>query len=285
MTVILDGRQLAAELQFRLKERLSRLDYRPTLVAILVGDNPASVIYVQRKRAMALKLGIAANTIQMPCDTTNADLLDVIHELNRDPGIHGILVQLPLPPHIDTSEVLDAIDPVKDVDGFHPINVGRLARGDPYHTPCTPKGIMRLLAASAVPLPSTRVLVIGCGQIVGRPIATLLTQAGATVTTAHKLTANLPAECLWAEIIITAAGCPNLVRGAYVRKDAVVIDVGINRLNGKIVGDVAFDECLGIAKAITPVPGGVGPMTVACLLENTIQAAALQNIGPVSCDT
>ena len=278
MTEIIDGRQIAAEMQFRLSERLKLLSYRPSLVVILVGDDPASSIYVQRKRDMARKLGINAGSIHLPATTPEADLIAIIRTLNTTADVHGILVQLPLPSHIDANHVIETIDPRKDVDGFHPLNVGRLGLGTPHHTPCTPKGILKLLAAYNVVLPGTRVLMIGHSPIVGQPLATLLSRAGATVTVAHKLTHNLPGECLWAEVIIVAAGCPRLVRGSFIRKDSVVIDVGINRLNGgKIVGDVAFNECLGIARAITPVPGGVGPMTVACLLENTVEAARLQH--------
>lgn len=276
MTDIIDGKIIAEQLHMQLKQRLTTMDVRPMLVAVLVGDDPASTVYVRRKKAAAESLGIGASTIQMPADTSECQLLDLIGSLNHDPRVHGILVQLPLPSHIDTGRIVEAIAPIKDVDGFHPLNAGRLISGTSHHVPCTPKGIMALLAASGTDLPGKRVLMIGCSQIVGYPTATLLARAGATVTIAHRLTGNLPGECLWAEIIIVAAGCPNLVRGTYIRKDAVIIDVGINRVNGKIVGDVAFHECLGIAKAITPVPGGVGPMTVACLLENTIQAAELQ---------
>ena len=277
MTLIIDGRQIAAEMQFRLGERIKLLNYQPSLVVILVGDDPASSIYVQRKQDMARKLGINAGSIRLPATTQEADLVAIIRALNATSEVHGILVQLPLPSHIDTSHVIETIEPLKDVDGFHPLNVGRLGTGTPHHIPCTPKGILKLLAAYDVVLPGARVLMIGYSKIVGQPLATLLSRAGATVTIAHKLTHNLPAECLWAEVIIVAAGCPRLVRGSFVRKDAVVIDVGINRVNGQIVGDVAFNECLGIARAITPVPGGVGPMTVACLLENTIEAARLQH--------
>ena len=277
MTMIIDGRQIAAEMLFRLRERLRPLNYQPSLVVIRVGDDPASAIYVRRKAETARQIGINAGSIHLPSDLSETLLLDIVKTLNRDPAVHGILIQLPLPPHIDSDRIIEAIDPRKDVDGFHPVNVGRLGRGTSYHIPCTPKGILKLLATANVVLPGARVLMIGCGAIVGQPMATLLSRAGATVTVAHKLTHNLPAECLWAEVIIVAAGCPRLVRGSFVRTNAVVIDVGINRLNGKIVGDVAFDECLGIVKAITPVPGGVGPMTVACLLENTIEAATLQH--------
>ena len=277
MTFIIDGRQIAAELQFRLRAGLAQLNYRPNLVVIRVGDDPASALYVQRKAKTARDIGINAGSIHLPIDLPETALLDIVRSLNADRDVHAILVQLPLPPHIDPHRIIEAIDPRKDVDGFHPVNMGRLGSGSPYHIPCTPKGILKLLATANVVLPGARVLMIGCGPIVGQPLAVMLTRAGATVTVAHKLTRNLPAECLWAEVIIVAAGCPRLVRGSFVRKDAVVIDVGINRLNGQIVGDVAFDECVGIARAITPVPGGVGPMTVACLLENTIGAAKLQH--------
>jgi len=277
MTLIIDGRQIAADLQFRLRQRLRRLDNPPNLVAVLVGDNPASRLYVARKRREAQKIGIGAGCIRVPADYTECDLLALLHNLNCNAGIHGILVQLPLPSHIDSRRIIEAIDPAKDVDGFHPINVSRLSDGAALHVPCTPKGILKLLEVSGVLLPGCRVLIIGCGAIVGRPLATLLTRAGATVTVAHKLTQCLELECQRAEVIIAAAGCPNLVRGHFLRPGTVVIDVGINRVDGKLVGDVAFDECLGIAKAITPVPGGVGPMTVACLLENTIEAAVMQH--------
>jgi methylenetetrahydrofolate dehydrogenase (NADP+)/methenyltetrahydrofolate cyclohydrolase len=277
MTFIIDGRQIAAELQFRLRAGLAQLDHRPNLIVIRVGDDPASALYVQRKAKTARDIGINAGSIHLPSDLSEATLLDIVKSLNADGEVHAILVQLPLPPHIDPHRIIEAIDPRKDVDGFHPVNMGRLWRGTPYHIPCTPKGILKLLATADVVLPGARVLMIGCGPIVGQPLAVLLARAGATVTVAHKLTRDLPEECLWAEVIIVAAGCPNLVRGSFIRKNAVVIDVGINRLDGQIVGDVAFDECLGIARAITPVPGGVGPMTVACLLENTIEASRLQH--------
>lgn len=277
MTDIIDGRQIAAEMQFRLRERLLHLECRPSLIAIMVGDDPASKLYVQRKRITARRLGIRSGSIQLPQHTPEDTLVQIIHALNDNSEVSGILVQLPLPRHIDTDRILEEIAPLKDVDGFHPINVGRLGSSTPHHMPCTPKGIMLLLRSVGIVLPGTRVLLIGYSHIVGQPTARLLSRAGATVTIAHKLTYDLADECARAEVIIVAAGCPNLIRGAFIRPGAVVIDVGINRVNGKIIGDVAFDECLGIAKAITPVPGGVGPMTIACLLENTVDAAIFQH--------
>jgi len=276
MTTIINGRQIAADLLFRLRRQVPLLTDQPKLVVLLVGDDPASAIYVRRKHAAARSIGINAATIHLPKDIEQDELMEHIHRLNADPEVKGILIQLPLPVQIDTPQVMETVDPLKDVDGFHPLNVGRLASGTAYHQPCTPTGILKLLHTMNVQLPSSQVLVIGCSSVVGQPTAILLTRAGATVTLAHKLTFDLVAECQRAEVIITAAGCPGLVRGNHVRVDAVVIDVGINRVNGKIVGDVVFEECLGIARAITPVPGGVGPMTVACLLENTIEATRLQ---------
>lgn len=274
MTEIIDGRQLAATLQAALADQIAGLP-PPKLVAILVGDDPASAVYVRRKSTVARQIGIEAETIHLSESVTQQAMLDQIIALNQDNTVHGILVQLPLPRHIATGPVVETLDPVKDVDGFHPLNTGRLAAGRPFHTPCTPDGVLRLLAASNRPLVGARALVIGCSQVVGQPTAIMLTRAGATVTIAHRETRDLIAECQRAEILVAAAGCPRLVRGDHIRPDATVIDVGITRVNGKLVGDVAFEECLGIARAITPVPGGVGPMTIACLMANTVRAQKL----------
>ena len=271
---ILDGRALAAELRAALAVRVATLPYRPGLVVVLVGDNPASNVYVRSKDRAAREAGLDARTIRLPAETSEADLLDVVRGLNADPEVDGILVQLPLPTHIRARAVLEAVDPVKDVDGFHPVNVGRLADGAALLAPCTPRGVMRLLDHASAPLAGSRAIVLGRSAIVGRPVASLLLAADATVTVAHSHTRNLREECRRADVVVAAIGRPEMVRGDWIAPGAVVIDVGINRLaDGRLVGDVAYDECLGHAAAITPVPGGVGPMTIACLLENTVLAA------------
>jgi methylenetetrahydrofolate dehydrogenase (NADP+) / methenyltetrahydrofolate cyclohydrolase len=271
---IIDGKALAASLRARLAERVAALPFRPGLAVVLVGDDPASAIYVRAKDRAANAAGIATQTIRLPVDTSEAALLTVIARLNADPTIDGILVQLPLPAHISTSAAIEAVDPDKDVDGFHPLNAGRLASGRPGLVPCTPLGVMKLLAETGIPLAGTRALVLGRSSIVGRPLVALLLAANATVTVAHSRTRNLPDECRRAEVLVAAIGKPEQVRGEWIAPGAAVIDVGINRLpSGRLVGDVAFAEARGIAAAITPVPGGVGPMTIACLLENTVTAA------------
>jgi methylenetetrahydrofolate dehydrogenase (NADP+)/methenyltetrahydrofolate cyclohydrolase len=271
---MIDGKAVAAELRACLAKRVAALPYRPGLTVILVGDDPASAVYVRSKDRAATQVGIQAHTIRLPADTPEPLLLAEIARLNADPAVDGILVQLPLPPHIDTGNVIAAIDPAKDVDGFHPLNVGALANGRPGLVPCTPAGVMKLLRHAGITLPGARALVLGRSSIVGRPVAALLLAADATVTIAHSRTRDLPAECRRADVLIAAVGRPEMVRGDWVANGATVIDVGINRLpDGRLVGDVAYTECAERAAAITPVPGGVGPMTIACLLENTIEAA------------
>ncbi len=241
---------------------------------VLVGDDPASSVYVRNKDRAAASVGIAARTIRLPADTAQAALLAQVAALNADPAVDGILVQLPLPRHLDPRAVIAAIHPAKDVDGLHPVNAGRLADGDPGLVPCTPLGVMKLLEAAGVALSGARALVLGRSNLVGRPVAALLLHADATVTVAHSRTRDLPEECRRADVLVAAVGRPEFVRGDWLRPGAVVIDVGINRQDdGTLVGDVAFDEARQVASAITPVPGGVGPMTIACLLENTVEAA------------
>jgi methylenetetrahydrofolate dehydrogenase (NADP+)/methenyltetrahydrofolate cyclohydrolase len=271
---IIDGKAVAAALRARLAEQIAGLEFQPGLTVILVGDDPASAVYVRSKDRAAKEAGIAASTIRLPGETAEATLLQEIARLNADPAVDGILVQLPLPPQIRTQVVLEAVDPAKDVDGFHPVNVGRLAAGSPYLVPCTPLGVMRLLEAAGVALTGARALVLGRSAIVGRPVVTLLLGANATVTVAHSRTRELAAECRRADVLVAAVGQPEMVRGTWVAEGATIIDVGVNRLPDKrLVGDVAFAECAAVAGAITPVPGGVGPMTIACLLENTVTAA------------
>jgi len=271
---IIDGKALAAATRAALAGKVAGLDFQPALTVILVGDNPASALYVRSKDRAARQAGIRTATIRLPANTTEETLLAAVGGLNADASMDGILVQLPLPAHIHTQAVIDSIDPEKDVDGFHPLNVGRLASGEPTLVPCTPLGVMKLLEAAGVTPSGARALILGRSAIVGRPMAGLLLAADATVTIAHSRTPNLPDECRRADILIAAVGRPEMVRGDWLRPGATVIDIGINRLaDGRLVGDVAFQECARVAGAITPVPGGVGPMTIACLLENTLTAA------------
>ncbi|MGC8532054.1 MAG: bifunctional methylenetetrahydrofolate dehydrogenase/methenyltetrahydrofolate cyclohydrolase FolD [Acidiphilium sp.] len=271
---IIDGRAVAAALREAVAARASALPYRPGLAVVLVGDDPASRVYVRNKDKAALQAGLHARTIALPAETSQAALLALIDTLNRDPQTDGILVQLPLPAHISSETVLRAIDPAKDVDGFHPDNVAALTLGAPRLVPCTPRGIMLLLEHAQIPLRGARALVIGRSNIVGKPVAALLLAQNATVTIAHSATRDLAAECRRAEIIIAAVGRPEMVRGDWIMPGATLIDVGINRTEaGTLVGDIAYAEALPVAGAVTPVPGGVGPMTIACLLENTLTAA------------
>jgi methylenetetrahydrofolate dehydrogenase (NADP+)/methenyltetrahydrofolate cyclohydrolase len=288
---IIDGRAAAAELRAAVAEEAAAFRSRharpPGLRVILVGDHPASRAYVSTKARMAAEAGVDGRLIELRDDIAEAALLAQIDELNRDPAVHGILVQLPLPAQIAGARVLEAIDPAKDVDGFHPVNVGRLltASGAPdpgLLVPCTPMGCMILLRRTlGEDLAGRRAIVLGRSNIVGKPVAALLLAASCTVTIAHSRTVDLPAECRRAEIVIAAVGRAQMVRGDWLRPGAVVIDVGINRVAGedgrsRLVGDVAFEEAAAVAGALTPVPGGVGPMTVACLLRNTLIAARNQ---------
>ena len=276
---ILDGKALAERMRADIAAKIATLPYRPGLAVVIVGDDPASAVYVRNKERAARESGIAARTIALPATTAESALLALIAELNADPATDGILVQLPLPAHIHAQRVIEAIDPAKDVDGFHPINAGYLALGLPTLVPCTPRGVMRLLAEAGTRLAGARAAVLGRSAIVGRPVAALLTAADATVTLLHSRTRDIAAECRRAEIVIAAVGRAEMVRGDWIAPGAVVIDVGINRgVDGKLRGDVAFAECAAKAGAITKVPGGVGPMTIAYLLENTLEAAARRRV-------
>ncbi|WP_027283150.1 bifunctional methylenetetrahydrofolate dehydrogenase/methenyltetrahydrofolate cyclohydrolase FolD [Rubritepida flocculans] len=278
---LLDGKALAARLRAGLAERIAALPFRPGLVVVRVGEDPASGVYVRNKDKAAREAGFASRTLHLPEATSEAALLAEIAALNADAEVDGILVQLPLPAHIRAEAAIAAVDPAKDVDGFHPMNAGRLASGLPGLVPCTPRGAMHLLAEAGVRLRGARAIVIGRSQIVGRPMAQLLLAADCTVTIAHSRTDDLPGECRRADIVVAAVGRPEMVRGGWIKPGATVIDVGINRLpDGRLVGDVAFAEALPHAGAITPVPGGVGPMTIACLLENTLDAALARRSGP-----
>jgi methylenetetrahydrofolate dehydrogenase (NADP+)/methenyltetrahydrofolate cyclohydrolase len=272
--VLIDGREVAGLVRAAVVERVAALDFRPGLAVVVVGSDPASAVYVRNKDRAAREAGIAVQTRRLPATIGQAELLAVIDELNDDSGVDGILVQLPLPAHISRDSVIDRIDPAKDVDGLHPFSAGRLVAGLPSLVPCTPLGVMKLLAHAGVRLAGMRAMVLGRSALVGKPLASLLTAADATVTVAHSRTRDLAAECRRAEVLVAAVGRAEMVRGDWLSDGAVVIDVGINRLDdGRLVGDVAFEECREHASAITPVPGGVGPMTIACLLENTVLAA------------
>jgi methylenetetrahydrofolate dehydrogenase (NADP+)/methenyltetrahydrofolate cyclohydrolase len=278
---LIDGAGVARELRERVGQRVAALrqrhDLRPGLTVVLVGDNPASEIYVRSKLKFAAEAGMLSRDIRLPESVTEAELLATIASLNADPSVDGILVQMPLPKHIDAGAVTDTIDPAKDVDGFHPVNTGFLVAGRPGLVPCTPLGCAMLLRQSLGNLSGLDAVVIGRSDIVGKPMAILLLRENCTVTVAHSRTRDLPALCRRADILVAAIGKPEFVRGDWVKPGAAVIDVGINRVErvGKkgIVGDVAFPEAAAVAGWITPVPGGVGPMTIACLLDNTLQAA------------
>jgi methylenetetrahydrofolate dehydrogenase (NADP+)/methenyltetrahydrofolate cyclohydrolase len=271
---LIDGKAVAATLRAAIAARVAALPFRPGLTVVRVGEDPASGVYVRNKDRAAKEAGFDSATLHLPAETTEAELLAVIARLNADPAVDGILVQLPLPRHIGADRVIAAVAPAKDVDGFHPLNAGLLASGQPGLVPCTPKGVMHLLRAAGCSLPGARAVVLGRSAIVGRPMAQLLLAADCTVTIAHSRTRDLAAECRRAEILVAAVGRPEMVQGDWVAEGATVIDVGINRLpDGRLVGDVAFGPAAARAEAITPVPGGVGPMTIACLLENTLEAA------------
>ena len=271
---LIDGKAIATSLRGEIAERVTASGFSPGLAVVLMGADPASRVYVRTKDRAAREVGIETRTLVLPADTSQTALLEIIRGLNEDPVIDGILVQLPLPQGINSEAVIAAIDPAKDVDGFHPMNVGGLSNGRPTLVPCTPLGVMKLLQATGVGIAGARALVLGRSAIVGRPMALLLLAADATVTVAHSRTRDLPAECRDADILVAATGKPEMVKGEWIKPGATIIDVGINRLSdGRLAGDVAFAACAAVAGAITPVPGGVGPMTVACLLENTLTAA------------
>ena len=274
MAQVLDGKALARELNDALAARVAALPRPPGLTVIRVGEDPASVVYVRNKERTAKRLGLDGRQLILPEATTQAALLALVDGLNADPGVDGILVQLPLPSHIDATVVLDRIDPRKDVDGFHPENVGLLSQGRPRFVSCTPFGVMRLLERAGAALGGAEAVVIGRSNIVGRPMAMLLEKQNATVTLCHSRTRDLASHVRRADVVIAAVGRPRVVPGDWIREGATVIDVGINRLDdGKLCGDVDYDSAALRAGAITPVPGGVGPMTIAMLMENTVRSA------------
>lgn len=274
---LIDGKQIAADIRKNItshvQQRLAQGLRAPGLAVILVGSDPASEVYVAHKRKDCEQVGFQSQAYDLPATTSQTELLELIDSLNADDSIDGILVQLPLPAHLDSSLLLERISPYKDVDGFHPYNVGRLAQRMPLLRSCTPKGIMTLLEHTGVDLHGLDAVIVGASNIVGRPMALELLLAGCTTTITHRFTENLEAHVRRADLVVVAVGIPDLVKGEWIKPGAIVIDVGINRLdNGKLIGDVGFDAALERAAWITPVPGGVGPMTRACLLENTLQA-------------
>ena len=275
---LIDGKAVAAAVRAEVKDRTaafsSRTGIRPCLVAVLVGEDPASRIYVRNKGKACTEAGLLSRQIDLPASVSEKELLDLVAELNADDSVHGILVQLPLPDHIDESRVIEAVSPDKDVDGFHPVNAGRLLVGRSGFVPCTPYGIMKLLDHEQVDLKGKHAVVVGRSNIVGKPVAILLLARHATVTICHSRTKDLPGVVRSADVVVAAVGKAGMIRGSWIKPGAVVIDVGINRLpDGKLAGDVAFDEAREVAGRITPVPGGVGPMTIAMLLHNTLEAA------------
>ncbi len=288
---ILSGKDIAKQIRAELKEEIAEMkakhDAVPGLATVLVGENPASMSYVTSKNRTSKKLGMHSEQINLDAETSEADLLKLIDKLNNDPKIDGILVQLPLPKHVDESKILMAIDPMKDVDGFHPVNVGKMVVGEADFLPCTPAGIQQILIRSNIETSGAEVCVVGRSNIVGKPIANILLQksegANATVTLVHTRTKDVPEHCKRADILIVAAGVPKYVKGDWIKPGAVVIDVGVNRIGttdsgkAKLAGDVDYDEAVEVASAITPVPGGVGPMTITMLMVNTVKASKIHH--------
>ena len=293
--IVIDGKKVAAEVKAELRPRIEQLKNKgiePNLTVILVGEDPASRVYVSMKKKACEELGIQSDTLNLPGETSESELLTLVEKLNRDSGVHGILVQLPLPSQIREAKVIETISPEKDVDGFHPVNVGKLVAGTPAFVPCTPAGVLELLLRYDVKPEGKHVVIVGRSNIVGKPLANLLVQksptGNATVTVCHTRTRDLPEYTRQADILIAAAGRPQMITGDMVREGVVVIDVGVNRVDDptakrgyRLVGDVDFDSVSEKAAAITPVPGGVGPMTIAMLMKNTVQAASnlLRNKG------
>jgi methylenetetrahydrofolate dehydrogenase (NADP+)/methenyltetrahydrofolate cyclohydrolase len=283
---IIDGKALAQALRREVAAGVARLVAErgivPGLAVVLVGENPASQVYVRNKASATREVGMRSIALKLPADIAEAGLLDALGELNGRADVNGILVQLPLPRHIDAKTVINSIDPAKDVDGFHPLNAGRLLLGAKGVVPCTPKGCLRLIKSQRPDLAGLEAVVIGRSTIVGKPMALLLLGENATVTVAHSRTRDLARVVQRADVVVAAVGKPEMVRGAWLKPGATVIDVGINRVAGtgrhRLVGDVAFAEAVAVAGALTPVPGGVGPMTIACLLENTLEAARSQSM-------
>ncbi len=281
----IDGKAIAAKVRADVAVEVARMKaqhgFAPGLAVVLVGEDPASKVYVRNKAEQTVEVGMQSFEHKLPEETTESALLDLVARLNRDPAVHGILVQMPLPKHIDSVNVLESVDPAKDVDGFHPMNVGKLSIGERALAPCTPVGSIILAKSVKHDLSGLDAVVVGRSNIVGKPMAQLLLRENCTVTIAHSRTRDLPGVVRRADLVVAAIGKPEFVKGDWIKPGAIVIDVGINRIvkpdgKGKLVGDVAYAEAAQVAGAITPVPGGVGPMTIACLLKNTVEAAQMQ---------
>ena len=274
MSILLDGKKIAQIIKNELKEEIKKAGLRPGLAVVLVGENPASRVYVRHKKKACAEVGIKSFSYELPAETTQYELMELIEKLNLNKKIHGILVQLPLPEQINEQKIIQSVDPKKDVDGFHPLNAGRLMLGLPGFRPATPLGIIELIKRYNLDLIGQHAVIVGRSNIVGKPLSQLFLNEHATVTMCHSKTKNLLEITAQADILVAALGQPRFIKKNMVKKGAVVIDVGINRLrSGKLVGDVDFDKVKNIAEAITPVPGGVGPMTIAALLMNTAKAA------------
>jgi len=276
---VIDGKALAKQVRAEVKERATALTEQgvtPGLAVVLVGDDPASAIYVRGKTRACKKVGIEHFDHNLPASTTQDELLALVGQLNEDPRVHGILVQLPLPPQIDSDVIIRAISPEKDADGFHPASLGRLLAGNPLFVPCTPLGILRMLQHAETPLKGAEAVVVGRSNIVGKPMAALLLAQHCTVTICHSRTRELDKVVARGDVVIAAVGRAELVRGSWIKPGATVIDVGMNRQDDKLLGDVEFEAAAERARAISPVPGGVGPMTIAMLMHNTVQAAGLR---------
>jgi methylenetetrahydrofolate dehydrogenase (NADP+)/methenyltetrahydrofolate cyclohydrolase len=285
MSRVIDGKAIAADVRAKVArdvaELVSKHALKPGLAVVLVGEDPASKVYVRNKAQQTVEVGMNSWEHKLPAETSEADILALVEKLNNDPAVNGILVQLPLPKHVNSNKVLNTIHPDKDVDGFHPVNVGRLSIGERALVPCTPVGSVILAKTVQNDLTGVNAVVVGRSNIVGKPVAQLLLKENCTVTVAHSKSRNLPQIVKGADLLIAAVGIPEMVRGDWIKPGAIVIDVGINRITGKdgkgkLVGDCNYEECARVAGAITPVPGGVGPMTIACLLQNTVEAAKMQ---------
>jgi methylenetetrahydrofolate dehydrogenase (NADP+)/methenyltetrahydrofolate cyclohydrolase len=283
--ITIDGKAIAAKVRADVAKAVARIKaeqgFTPGLAVVLVGEDPASKVYVRNKAAQTVEVGMESVEHKLSEETSEAHLLDLVAKLNADPTVHGILVQMPLPKHINSSKVLESVDPAKDVDGFHPMNVGKLSIGERALAPCTPVGSIILAKSVKDDLTGLNAVVVGRSNIVGKPMVQLLLRENCTVTVAHSRTRDLPGVVRGADLVVAAIGKPEFVQGDWIKPGAIVIDVGINRIikpdgKGKLVGDVAFADAAKVASAITPVPGGVGPMTIACLLKNTVDAALMQ---------
>lgn len=278
---IIDGKAVSDSIKAELRAEVARMKetkgFVPGLSVIIVGNDPASRVYVDSKKRACAEIGLYSEEHALPEKTTQVELLNLIHKLNNDPKIHGILCQVPLPKHLDEKEVLNAIDPRKDVDGFHPVNVGKMMVGEKAFLPCTPHGVMELIKRTGIALQGKQAVVVGRSNIVGKPVAIMLLSENATVTVCHSRTADLPGECRKADVLVVAVGKKEMVKGGWIKPGAVVIDVGVNREAGskKLYGDVEYEAAKEVAGYITPVPGGVGPMTIAMLMKNTVEAATM----------